>query len=329
MRTAVEARGDVQIELSYGAYDDLLAGAQMGDWSAAADLSATDIAADDAGAQFTSTTTDFTAESLVLGQWIKVDGFADPGLNTYYRVTSIAANALGVDPAPAAAEAAGNTVTVKGSLLKNGTAAKSFTLEKQFADVGEFVSFTGMRVGQLSLAVQPGQIITGSFSFQGERATAAGASVGTGQPTAAPGNDVLNAIDHVTAVREGGQATTLDVTGITLQLQNNLRSRQAMANLGPVGVGLGRVGVTGSFEAYFETRALYEKYLSFAETSLSFRVVDGAGNAYVFDLPRLKFTDGQVVAGGNDQDVLAQLSFTAVREAVGDMMLGISRFPAA
>lgn len=329
LRTTVEAAGDANIEISYGAYDDLIAGALMDDWTAAVAVSATDIAADDSGSQFTSTTTDFTTENIELGQWLKVGGFATAGNNGYFQVTSLSANAIGVTPAPGAAEAAGETVTMAGSRVTNGVTDKSFTLEKLFSDISEYVSFVGMRVGGMTLNIQPGQIMTGAFSFMGKSAAAAGSSVGTGTPNAAAANSVLNAIDNVDDVREAGDSSSLDFTEISIQIENNLRSQQAIGTLGAIGIGLGRVSVSGTVQAYFTSRTLYEKFLNDTESSLSFRLVDGDGNAYVIDMPRLKYSEGNPVAGGNDQDVMVPLAYTAFRDPEFGYTIAINRFPSA
>ena len=56
-------------------------------------------------------------------------------------------------------------------------------------------------------------------------------------------------------------------------------------------------------------------------------MVDDASNAYVFEFPRVKFTSGQRNAGGTEQDVFADLQFTAYRETTEDVTIRIVRFP--
>jgi hypothetical protein len=217
---------------------------------------------------------------------------------------------------------AGDAVGV--DLLENGTTPISYTLEKQFSDVTEFMSFTGMRVGQLSLSVRPGSILTGTFGFQGKIGAAAGVTVGTGAAIAAPSTEVMNAVNNIGTITEGGVAFA-DVMGIDLTIANNLRQQPALGSLSGIGVGLGRCVVTGTVEAYFRTRALYQKYLSFAASALTFKVTDTAGNAYTFRILRLKYTDSDVVAGGNDQDVMVRLPFQGLRDAGSDSSIQIAR----
>lgn len=333
IQTGAEASGSVEVELSYGAHDALLAAALFSAWGAPVAVSAVDdIAASASGSSFTSTVTDFGAAGIAVGQWLRVGGFAASGgaNDGWYRVVSIAAGTLGVSPAPALDEAAaGNTVTMTGTLLRNGVDETSFTLEKQFTDVGQMIAFTGMVPGSFSLDIRTGAVITASFGFTGKAAAIGGASVGTGAPLAAPSNPVMNAVGHVGEVRENGmKLPDAALRELSVRLDNGLRGLQAVGSLGNVDVGAGRCTVTGRVSVYFADGGLYAKYLAGTPTSLSFRIADGGGNGYVVTLPRVKLTRGSIVAGGNDQDVLADFDLQALRDPATGCTLQIDRFAA-
>lgn len=333
VRTGAEASGSVDLELSFGAHDPLLAAALFSAWATPVSVSvADDIAASAAAGAFTSTVTDFAAAGLVPGQWVRVDGFAagSGANNGFYRVVSVAAGTLQVVPSPALDEpAAGLTVGVAGCLLRNGTDRTSFTLEKSFADVGKTVAFTGMVPGGLELQVETGAILTGSIGFTGRAAAIGDVSVGTGPAAAAPTGEVLNAVDHVGHVHEDGAPLVgAALRALSVRLDNGLRGVQAVGSLGAVDVAAGRCAVTGRVSVYFADGALYAKYLSGAVTSLSFRVGDPAGNAYVLSLPRVKLSSGTLVAGGNDQDVMADFGFQALRDPATGCTIQIDRIAA-
>lgn len=333
IQTGAEASGSVELELSYGAHDPLLAAALFSAWGAPVAISvADDIAASASGASFTSTATDFTAAGIAVGQWLRIRGFAASGAanDGWYRITSLAAGSLGVSPAPALDEAAaGNTISITGSLLRNGVTKTSFTLEKQFADVGQMIAFTGMVPSSLAVDIRTGAVITASLGFTGKAAAIDGASVGTGAPVAASSNPVMNAVGHVGEVRENGvKLPDAALRELSVRLDNGLRGIQAVGSLGNVDVGSGRFTVTGRVSVYFADAGLYAKYLAGTPTSLSFRVTDGAGNGYVVTLPRVKLTRGSIVAGGNDQDVLADFDLQALRDPVTGCTLQIDRFAA-
>lgn len=333
IQTGAEASGSVEVELSYGAHDALLASALFSAWGPPVAIAvADDIAASAAGAAFTSTATDFTAAGIGVGQWLRVSGFAASGAanDGYYRVTAVAAGSLGVSPAPAVDEAAtGLTVAVAGTMLRNGVAETSFTLEKQFSDVGQMIAFTGMVPGSLGLDIRTGAVITASVAFSGRAATIGTASVGTGAPAAAASNPVMNAVGHVGEVREDGvKLPDAALRELSVRLDNGLRGIQAVGSLGNVDIGAGRCTVQGRVSVYFADGALYAKYLAGTPTSLSFRITDSDGNGYVVTLPRVKLTHGNIVAGGNDQDVLADFDLQALRDPVTGCTLQIDRFAA-
>lgn len=325
IRTDIEVAGDVNVELSYGAFDDLIEGAFMAAWSPDLAVVASDISADAADNSINSATTDLS--TVQPGQWIRVSGFAGAQNNGYFQAVSATATKVVVAGGTLAAEAAGPSVTIGGSTLRNGTAPKSFTLEKSFTDVSEYVAFSGMRVATLNLTADTGALLTGTFSFQGQSAAASGSTLSSGAPSAAPGNPVLNAIDNIAGFRVGDGAQAFEISSHNFTLDNTLRAQKAQGTLGSVGIALGTLNVTGALTAYFESRTLYEKHLNWETSSFSYRLVDGAGNAYVFTFPALKFTDGNPSAGGKDQDILAEMSWTAFRHSTYGFTVQVDRFP--
>jgi|LGVF01.2.fsa_nt_gb hypothetical protein len=326
--TDKDPSGEINFELSAALLDDLLEGALFGDFSTAVAISATDLSAANADNSFNSTTTDFTAENISAGQWIKVAGFTDAANNGFCRVTSVAASKLVVTGLTLADEAAGDTVTMAGSMLRNGTTKKSYTLEKKFADITQFISYTGMIVSELNLSVEAGAIVTGSLGFMGKDGAIAQATVGTGDPTAAPTGTPCNAVSNVANLREGGAAISgTYAKSLSLALSNALRGQKAIGVLGNAGIGVGRCEVTGSISLYFEDETLYEKFIDNTETSIDFRVIDASGNGYIFTLPRVKYSSSNdAEVSGGDQDVMLDLQFQAIRHATYDCTLQVDKF---
>jgi hypothetical protein len=327
VRTAISAGGSLGVELQYGGYDELFEGALRSAWSTALNFSGTTITVAAADNSYTgSGGTEFT--NAVVGQWVKVTGFTTAGNNGYAKVLTKTNAKITVSGLTLTNEASGDSVTIKGALLKNSSTDVSFTLEKEFADVTEFVAFTGMRVGSASLTIAPGSIITGEFAFQGKSAAATGATVGTGAANAAATTSSMNSVDNVERVFIDGVASTLDITEISLNINTNPRVQNAVGNLAAIGIGTGSIEVTGTLASYFESRAFYEKYLNFTAVSLAVVVEDGAGNAYVIDMPTVNFSAGNPQAGGINQDVLLPLNFSATLNASYGGTIGISRIPA-
>jgi hypothetical protein len=248
VRTNFGASGDINIELSYGAFDDLL-------------------------------------EALLFGTWTT-------------------------------------------NVLGNGVLAKSFTVEKQFLGATEFIQYRGMMLAGGSVNVEPGSIVTGNFSFLGKGVTATQASVASAAPTAAPTNSVVNAIDNISLITEGGSTYTGDVLGLSFEVQNNLRARPAVGVLGASSIGVGRIQVSGSFNTYFSSSTEYAKFLAATASSLSFEVTDAATNKYLIQFPRIRYTNGNPFASGVDTDVVLPLEFTAFMDPGTQETIRITRTPA-
>jgi hypothetical protein len=335
IRTSINAGGDVGIELSYGAHDDLIAGALANAWTTPLNLTGSftfAINSPNSTGSISAAASPAPFANVQVGQWVKFDRTGSPTANNgYYLVTAKPdADTITVSPAPATAGTM--TGTLKGSHLRNGTTRKSFTLEKLYSDLSpqQYQAFTGMRVGSMELTIAPGAIVNGQFGFSGKQGLSSGATVGTGAPTAAATNDVMNAVDNIGNIRIDGAAAAAGVyfTEVAFNVNNNPRNQPAIGSLANVGIGLGRTQITGTISSYFQNRDLFDRYLAFSALSLSFTATDAAGNAYLYHFPSIKFTNGQAVAGGNDQDVLATLEFACRRSPTYGFMLGINRFPA-
>jgi hypothetical protein len=340
IRTGVETGGDVGIELSFGAFDDLFEGALYNDWTSELDSGATQsptpgpftVAGSPDGSQITAGSPDSGfLNNITVGAFIRIAGStASPTNDGFVRVTANdGAGTITVSPAlPTIGQ---DTFTIEESHLRNGTTLKSFLLEKEFSDVSEFFSFTGMRVGTAQINIAPGAILTGQFGFSGEGATVQGTSIISGllSPETVPvaSNDVFNAVDNVGNILiDGALDPDVCFTEVSFNIENNLRFQPCIGQLESSGIGVGRTQITGTVAAYFVNRSFYEKYLNFEDTALSFTTTDSSGNTYLFDFPSFKFTNGEVVASGNDQDVLVNMEFTCRRDPTLGFTVGLNRF---
>lgn len=322
-RTQVSATGTIGTELSFQTFDDLISGFMMSAWSSPLSLSGSDIAADGSGGQYTSTTTTFSG--IVVGQFVNISGFSNSGNNGWHLVTAVSANALTVQET-LTTEAAGPTVTISGSVISNGTTLNSFTFEKQQTDLTNvFQSAVGCVINQWKLTVNVGNPITADFDILGKSLNSTTSSVGTGAAVAAPTNDIMETVDNVADVREGGTATTIDISEITIDMNNNAAARQAIGQLGAVGIRLDQAALSGTLHAYFEDATLLEKYLNFTSSSLSFRLEDASGNAYVIYIPKIKYTDGNNDTPNSNSDVMVTLNWQAEYDPTTGKTIMISK----
>lgn len=213
-------------------------------------------------------------------------------------------------------------------VLKTGSTARSFTMEKQFLDAtaAEFMAFTGMRIDGLRMDFRVGQIASGSFSFLGKKPTVSGTTVRAGTPTAPGTTAVIAPVNSMQVLEEGGGAV-VGVSELTFGLSNSMRSLGVIDGADPFAINSGKQRISGTLNAYFQSRALMAKFLASTESSIEIGVGGASAARYDFLFPRVKFTKGTVVAGGSDQDLLVALEWTALRAASEAALIQITRYP--
>ena len=349
IRNGIRVNGGVNFEFSFAAYDKLLSAALFSaDFPAAAALldvngnnaitivAATGVMTDDAaGGLFTP---------VNVGDWLNLSNFTDALNNVPVKVIAKADNdtitVAGLktlaDETRAASGAGANAAIDRGSFVTNGVTQRSFTFERQYTDLTRFSMYRGLVVETLVLNANADAIINGSFAFLGKDndiLTAVTASAGAAN--AAPTNDVMNAIDNVFGIIEGAPAVNTDnefcAVSLALTIANNLRERAKIGELGPESVGAGKFNVTGTMTAYFDAAkaaTLADKYTQFTESALALIFRDTDGNFYVIDIPRVRLSQGQKVAGGENTDVLLDMAFTGYRHETEGVTLRIVKFAA-
>lgn len=326
VRTSIGADGDVNIEFSAETFDDFLeAGLLSADWTAQVNITDTTYAAATTGNKYTDSAAGFVSDGFVVGQILRVAGYTDPANNGFARVVSVTTTDLVVDLLTLVTEAAGAAITFNqlGEIV-NGTEQRSFGIEREYADLStNFAYYNGMEVNTLNLALASDAIITGTVGFMGIKEDSRSSLTGGAVP-AKNENEVLSSVDDIDGVFNDG----LDecTVAFTMDINNNLRSRKCIGKLDTDSIGTGQFNVTGTFQKYYESAVLIDKYLSFTDADLAFVVQDEDGNGYVFWMPRVKYSSGQRVAGGQNSDILADMAYSAFRDDVLGFTLKIARF---
>lgn len=212
------------------------------------------------------------------------------------------------------------------NVLKNGTTVKSFTVEEtvQLASGSSFSRFPGITVDQFDLSLAAGQKVTGSFGLKGQKEILDTAIVTGATYTAAATEPIMNATANVASLVVPN-ATTTKIKSLSFSVKNNLRDRQYIGSLYGDQPGAGRCEVTGQIEAYFTEQSLYAAVLSHGGGALSFMLGSTANKKYTFSLPKIIFGDGEKVAGGSSDDIIARIPFQAVLDSVSGCSIQITR----
>jgi hypothetical protein len=283
----------------------------------------------------TSFTADFTATTITAsvaptttsaltnlkkGQWFRL---TTGGINNgkLFRVsTSVAPTSTVITLDAGTPATVGSTVAtcvVQTRRLTHGTTQKSYTIEKNMTDIGVFMAFTGQTVSKMSVGIQSGSLSTINFSFMGKAASATTTTQLPGTPTASYAFDVQSGVSGTSCqVWEGGAPlTSTFVKSVSLDFDNALRAQDALCTLGSVAIGSGTINLTGSMSMYFADKTIFDKFVANTNTSLVFSTMDSSGNGYVFSLPVVNISSYKVTAGGKDADMMADIQFTALRDA--------------
>lgn len=331
-----DTSGGFNFEFSYASFATLLEGALWSDWSTALAISTPAIGIYTNGNITASSSTDGTANfSLAtIGQWIELRGATVTTNNGYYQITSKTGKELiTVTPVPDTTATSGTTtvITIKGAYLRNGTTEHSYSFIRSHGGLTntQYFTFLGQVVNTFNLSAQAGAILTGSFDFMGKKATLATGASSVTSAVAAGVTSVLSASSNVGQVREAGSdVASCLVQGLDFTVTNNVRGLKALATLGNCDIGVGKCDVTGTLTAYFKDNSLYDKYLAGTPSSLSYKVEDTTGNAYIIDVPQIEFESDGINVGGQDQDVMETLGFRAYRDPTYGYTIQVSRFPA-
>jgi len=330
-RIGVSASGAIDFELSYGSHDDLLKAALLDDsgWSAEKGIHmAKTLSIDEVSESIKDSANGFVTAGFIANQWIYIKGFTTVANNGFFKISSVAAEEIVLaNGSGLVTEAAGDVVSIQmGSQITNGTTLVSYNIEKDFKDLTEVLSLLkGMSINTMSFEIPADGIIKGNFDFMGSAEEPLTSSAGDGYDSKTA-TVIMTGANHVTNVLENLIDTA--ILSLSLNLNNNLRTRLQVGTLGVVSMGSGSVEITGSITLHLLTAALFDKYLDQDVTSIVLAVRDTDGNGYIFELPSVKIIDGTRSAGGINTDVIGEFEFRAYMDATERISIRIARFPA-
>ena len=321
--TSAEASGNLNAEMQFGEYDDLMAGVLQSTWGPfgtnglgavfEATLTATTITA-------TAPTTGASIfTNLKAGQWFTLGGTGTVNDGKMFRVSKLVnptASVITLDAGTPATPGGPFAATLlKVSRLSNGTTQPSYTIERASNDTGEFFAYRGMTPSMMSLSISSGALSTMEFGFMGRDAVAASATTLPGTLIPSQAFPIMSGVSGTTCAlwAKGAPLAGTFVNSISLSYDNTLRAQSAICSLGSIGIGSGTINVTADLEVYFATgRAFYDEFLSNTDMEIAFTAFDTLGNGYVFTLPKANISSYSISAGGKDQDLMASISVTGL-----------------
>lgn len=320
--TSIKTSGDIDGEVSYGAYDAFMESSLRNTWGSDINSSVTGVSVNATGKMIYPSG---NLPSFQVGQAIRLAGFTTSENNRTVVITAIANSTRIVTVAPPLVQetATAGAVVAKGAVLTNGSEIKSFSIEKEFGDVNKFFLFTGMVADTMSISVEADSKITTKFGFMGKDSESAATTSNPGTLTPAPSNDVMNgSTANMLAIE--GSTTLAYIKSISVETNNGLRSKPVISQKSSKGVSKSRMNVTGSLMLYFTDFSIYQKFRDNSATSLTFSILDSSGE-YVVYLPSVKFTETKIVSGGADQDVMVEGGYQALKDPITNKSILITK----
>ena len=256
-----------------------------------------------------------------VGEWVYITGAANAASNGYHQCASASAGNFTVN-APIGADEGSVSLVVRTmpEITNYNPTLSSYSIQRDYtslSNIGEY--FTGCVIDGLTIDCTGQDTAKVTTDFVGVSAVSDTSSETI--DNAAATNPAMTTINGVQMVREGtgaGNTAGIECLGFTINVSNNNRKRYELGTLGPKSMALGDFVVTGTLQMYFATSTLFDKFLNQTATALCMGISDettGAStlqNGYVFDFPNVRFTDGQRVAGGRNQDIIADMSWQAI-----------------
>lgn len=328
---AYQVGGDMNIELSFASFDDLLEAVLLGTWTATKTTGAQSFSAT-VGTVVRSAGS-FLTDGFAVNDVVINSGFTNAGNNGRFRISALTATvmtltALEGQTMVVEAAAAGRQVNSLRAILKAGTVRRSFTVERFFGDIltidKPYHRFTGVEFNTLALAISANAMITGTLGVLGQNMTTDTAIV-AGATYAAP--TTTSPLDSFTGTLNEAGTPIAVITEIQLNVENGLEARFVVGSKASIRPSIGRSNCSGQITAYFENSLLLDKFINETESNIVFELPDGAGNKYIFTLPRIKYNGGQPDVEGEGTITLS-LPFQALLNAATSTNIQIERVPA-
>lgn len=252
-----------------------------------------------------------------------------------FTIVSAANDVLTVSPAPSTNANSGSLpVTIRGSMLRNPSNSaniipQSFSIESFYEDISRGFLQNGLMPNSFTLDINASAIVTGSVEFMGKATTTLNATAlggGGYTPLNQLTNEITNATTDVGTLLKNGSALSTAIKQIKVDGKGGLRNQMAVSSKFPVGIGTGRMEITGTAQVYFADLDLFNNFLNHDTVSLQWNVFDSKKVTYYFTIPALKITADPVNAKGIDQDIMEDITWEAFRDPVTSCQMQMDRF---
>lgn len=313
----LQVGGAVPFQLSRGvSFDDMIEASMMGTWSATAQEIEEPLA-------ITVSNGVGTLDRLT-GDWttifsnyefVELSSAADPENNVVVLLTNVTADIMSFVGPPTMVTNAADSITItRLSHVQIGTTRRSFSMEKQFLDIGKFIAYKGMRAATMKLMAAVKSIVSGEFSFAGASHSTPTVSISDGETVnGASTSPLINPQVDMGFISVDGVIAQYTIQSVAITLNNNISPEE----------GVGKVGATDQvpFEAAVQIEmtahltaasfALIGNKISQVPISFAFALRDPNGDGYAVYVPEAQVSFPDPAMPGKNAHVMLNMSGVA------------------
>lgn len=357
IRTGVSVSGQVNSQFLFGAYDDLLEAALLSaawdycNGSAVKVTGATVTVDHSAKTIVASAATPFTG--LAVGDWVRLEktGYQNTGIAFRISVWTDASNITydSWSSTPTTDGSSVSSVVVRpGERIENGTTDVLYTAVKKIGQSGatKYPCYLGVTIDGVQISFQPNQVPTigfplvgtslvsdddGSFALDanGDEVSSGGTTIALSTYlasgfTAAPSNSVFSPVNRSSSVIVQGIPSVV-ATQFSFSLANNTSGEPILFNDRAYGTSPGTLSITGQTEAIYTASDLRTAFVNDSAVRIAMYVVDGDGQAYIIDMPRVKIGGGGESIAGNEGFVKTPFTFSLEKDGTTGRAIQIIR----
>ncbi|CAG8863155.1 hypothetical protein PS627_00091 [Pseudomonas fluorescens] len=204
------------------------------------------------------------------------------------------------------------------NVLTVGDTRRTFTIAKNFNDVGVYTLFKGMHVSTFALDVPSDGKITTTFTMAGLDYADGDTNTVTSinPPTTSPFMSNIN-VGTLTIDGQSMEGVAC-VSALTVSLDNSLQAQRCIGNskLGPGAQIATEAAITGTITMAWSNRAwqLWKNTFTRLPIALAFPITDALGNSYTLNFPAIE-VDGDLPNGGKRDLIEVTLNYTVAKVA--------------
>lgn len=318
----LESAGGISAELAPGVcHNYLIAAAMRNPWGGTKTTGVVAQSINGTAKTISRLAGSYITDGFAVGDMVVLAGFVTAANNTLVQLAEVTALALTyVGSSAVITEASSATATVTLPDYVNwGTTDKTITVAKDYLDLtSKSLTYTGQRVGAMSLDLKFGDIAMVSFTMAGTGYDAPVTPITNGRTLISGGTeDSLNATSDLGLIMIDGVQTSYSIEDLSIKLDNSLiplnsLGRLAATNQRPTGLKLNITMGVYLEDANFN---FHGKKLAQTPIAISYFVRDAAGKGYAVQLPAVQFSFDDAASSGRGAISKLSLTGTAKNDA--------------